>query len=537
MTSNQVTALADEAAIIPYPLELIAEKGAFALTSTVKILVQQDSSAAKEAGHYLQQALNRPAGLNLTIAESDSKQTAPGAILLTTVGADPDSGEEGYQLHIAPDSIQMRATTAAGLFYGVQTLLQLLPPRVYSPTAPAIAIEWEWPCLRINDRPRFRWRGVMLDVSRHLVGIDDILRYLDCLAMHKINIFHWHLTDDQGWRIQSLKYPRLTEVGAWRKGSDGRLYPEGHLPTFEPPGRYGGFYTQEQVREIVACAAQRHIAVVPEIEMPGHALAALAAYPQLSCAGGPFEVSIQCGVCHEVYCAGNEQTFDFLQNVLDELLPLFPSPYVHIGGDECPKDRWKNCPKCQARIHQEGLADENALQSYFIRRIEKFLNSRGKRLIGWDEILEGGLAPNATVMSWRGIEGGIAAAKAGHDVVMSPTSHCYLDHYQAPQGEPKAFGGLLTLETAYSFEPIPPEFDASQSRHVLGLQGNVWTEYMPDMRQVEYMTWPRAAALAEVGWTAVSRKKWADFQRRIATDLQRLRTRGATFRPLDRQES
>jgi hexosaminidase len=373
----------------------------------------------------------------------------------------------------------------------------------------------------------------MLDVSRHVMPVDGILRLLDNMAAHKLNSFHWHLTDDQGWRLESRRYPRLTEIGAWRRGADGVLTP-GNAPEKPPgPGTYGGFYTHDDVKKVVAHATKLHINVIPEIEMPGHAVAALAAYPHLSCAGGTFEPAIRTGVFHDVYCAGNEATFEFLQGVLEELLPLFPGKYIHVGGDECPKDRWKTCPKCQTRIRSEDLKDEHELQSYVIRRIEKFLAGHGKRLLGWDEILEGGLPPGATVMSWRGTEGGIAAARAGHDVVMTPNQFCYLDYRQASEGEPTAIAhGLLPLEKTYSYDPIPTELNAEQAKHILGLQGNVWTEYMPDMKHVEYMIWPRAAAIAEIGWSGAANKIFEDFRRRAQANEVRLAARGSSFRKI-----
>jgi hexosaminidase len=340
-----------------------------------------------------------------------------------------------------------------------------------------------------------------------------IKRYIDLLAYHKMNVFHWHLTEDQGWRIEIKKYPKLTQIGAWRGPDD---------------ERYGGLYTQDDVREIVAYARSHYVTIVPEIELPGHCTAALAAYPELSCTGGPFEVSRRWGIHKEIYCAGNDETFAFLEGVLSEVIELFPSEYVHIGGDEVPKDRWKGCPKCQARIKAEGLAGEDELQSYFIRRIEKYLNSRGRRLIGWDEILEGGLAPHATVQSWRGMDGAIAAARAGHDVIVSPTSHCYLNFPQEPDPSAPEWMGLIALEQIYSFEPTPPELTAEQARHVLGGEGNVWTEYAPQER-VDYQAFPRLCALAEVLWSPKGQRDWDDFQERMTVHYRRLDALGVQY--------
>jgi len=369
------------------------------------------------------------------------------------------------------------APKPAGLVYGSQTVRQLLASRPI-------------PLLRLVDRPRFPWRGLMLDEARHFFGKEFIKQLIDLLVLHKLNIFHWHLCDDQGWRIEIKSRPRLTEVGAWRE-ANGR--------------RYGGFYTQADIREIVTYAQNRFVTVVPEIEMPGHTTAALAAYPELSCTGGPFAAATGWGIFHDVLCAGNDATFAFLEKVLGEVLELFPSKFIHIGGDECPKTRWKTCPRCQRRIRDERLNDEHELQSYFIRRIEKFLNANGRRLIGWDEILEGGLAPNATVMSWRGMSGAVAAARAGHDVVASPTSHCYLDYsYER-----------TSVEKAYSFNPIPAELTDEQHKHILGVQGNMWTELTPTVADVERQIWPRLCALAEVAWSPAGQRDFADFSARL----------------------
>lgn len=426
---------------------------------------------------------------------------------LTTENANPALSPEGYELTVTANRVVIRAPHPAGLFYGTQTLRQLLPGPI--------------PCLHIEDQPRFPWRGAMLDVGRHFFPKEFVKRYLDLLAFHKLNTLHLHLTDDQGWRIEIKKHPKLTSVGSWRDETTG----DGK--------RYGGFYTQDDLREIVAYAAARHITVVPEIEMPGHALAALTAYPELSCTGGPFKVRTKWGVEPDVYCAGNEKTVAFVQDVLDEVLAIFPSKFIHIGGDECPKARWKKCPKCQARMQAEGLKNEHELQSYFIRRIEKHLNAKGRRLIGWSEIREGGLAQNAAVMDWIG--GALEAATAGHDVVMSPTSHCYFDYYQSQDHstEPKAIGGYLPLNKVYSFEPIPAKLAPELHKHILGAQGNVWTEYIPTPQQVEYMSFPRLCALAEVVWAPAAARNWDDFSARLKAHLPRLTQIGVNYRPLD----
>ena len=505
--------------IIPRPAEVAVFGGVVAFGRTMPIRAEESATAANSAADFFRREIGWAGG-----GQSASQGSDPAIWFRASA---TDRGGEGYGLRVDSSGVTIEASSSAGWFYGVQTLLQLLPARELSG-------ELVLPRLRIDDHPRFSWRGLMLDVVRHMMPVDGLLRLLDNMAAHKLNTFHWHLTDDQGWRIQSHRYPRLTEIGAWRRGADGVLS-IGTAPRERPPvGRYGGFYTHEEVRRVVAYAAQRHIRVVPEIEMPGHATAALAAYPELSCTGEAVETATRTGVFDDVYCAGNEATFEFLQNVIAEILPLFPGEYVHVGGDECPKVRWKTCPKCQARIRAEGLKDEHELQSYVIRRMEKFLARQDRRLIGWDEILEGGLAPGATVMSWRGIDGGIAAARAEHDVVMTPHSHCYLDYLQAQSGEPMAIGRRVTrLETTYGYEPVPSELTPEQARHVLGVQGNIWTEYMPDMRHVEYMAWPRAAAIAEIGWSPAEAKDFGDFRRRAKANEARLAGRGSSFRPVE----
>ena len=412
-----------------------------------------------------------------------------------------------YSIKMADNTVYISATEKSGIFYGIQTLLQSIKPSL---GADLIAPEFEVE----GDFPQFSWRGMHLDVSRHFFSVDFILRYIDLLAMHKMNVFHWHLTDDQGWRIEIKKFPKLTEIGAYRNGSMIGHYNENRFDSL----RYGGFYTQDEIRQVVQYAAQRHITVVPEIEMPGHAMAALAAYPQYSCTGGPFEVAKKWGVFDDVFCPTDE-TFAFLERVLDEVCELFPGQYIHIGGDECPKTRWEQCKACKKRMADEKLKDGHELQSYFIRRIEKYLNSKGRQIIGWDEILEGGLAPNAAVMSWRGTEGGIAAANLKHPVVMTPGTHCYFDHYQAdPRQENVAIGGYTTLEKVLSYNPVPEELKGKpEARFILGAQGNVWTEYMYTSRDVERMALPRMSALAEVLWSGPSKSDYSDFLNRLSS--------------------
>ncbi|MBL0127894.1 MAG: family 20 glycosylhydrolase [Flavobacteriales bacterium] len=498
-----------EPPLIPRPVSITMAEGYFPVTSAVSIII--DSKELKSEGSYLRDVL---ATLLPEAPMLLPQRTIEGPVIALAISNDGEMPTEGYSLHITPERIDLVSSDRAGIFHGIQTLIQLLPPK---------GSETAVPCLTITDHPRFAWRGMHLDVSRHFFGVEFVKMYIDLLARYKMNRFHWHLTDDQGWRIEIKKYPKLTEVGAWRSGSQIGPYGRGEYDSIP----YGGFYTQEQVREVVAYAAARHITVVPEIEMPGHAMAALAAYPEYSCKGGPFEVQKGWGVFEDVFCAGNDSTFSFLQDVLSEVMGLFPGEYIHIGGDECPKESWKACAKCQARMKSEGLKDEHELQSYVIQRIEKFVNAKGRKIIGWDEILEGGLAPNAAVMSWRGTEGGVAAAKSGHYAVMSPGSHCYFDHYQGdPANEPLAIGGYTTVQKVYSYEPIPAELKADQAKYILGAQGNVWTEYILTPEQVEYMAVPRMLALAEVLWTPKDKRDEADFIKRLELEFPKLEATG-----------
>ncbi|MBL7073983.1 beta-N-acetylhexosaminidase [candidate division KSB1 bacterium] len=504
----------DSFGLVPLPMSLDVMEGTFKINSETVILTDNNSPRVQEIGFYLNEYLSSSYQLSLRIKDSNAEKTLAGTISLTLGNNMEGLGDEGYELIIHKNHVSLKANTPAGLFYGVQTIIQLLNPQANSIDGLCL------PSLKIVDRPRYSWRGMHLDVCRHFFPKEFIKKYIDLIAMHKMNTFHWHLTEDQGWRIEIKKYPNLTEIGAWRKET---LI--GHSK--EKPQKFdgiphGGFYTQEEIREIVKYARERFVTIVPEIELPGHATAALAAYPEFSCTGGPFEVETTWGIKKDVYCPGMEETFTFLENVLTEVIDLFPAPYIHIGGDECPKDRWRECDHCQARIKQEGLKDEDELQSYFIKRIERFLSSKNKRLVGWDEILEGGLAPNSTVMSWRGIAGGIAASRKGHDVVMTPTSHCYFDYYQAKGGEPLAIGGFLPLKKVYSFEPTPVELEPEQAKHILGAQGNVWTEYIARPEHVEYMALPRMSAMAEVLWSPKEKRHFKDFQKRMRIHYRRL---------------
>lgn len=499
------TQLPDEFSIIPKPAEMQQAETSFHIKSNPLIYYSQEELAFE--ARYAKNMLEQLAGKKATLMADKSVEGIDGAIMLSL--DDKIDHEEGYQLSV-DKNISIIGKSPAGVFYGIQSLLQL-----FFQTQPN---DFIFPGLTIHDRPRFSWRGMHLDVSRHFFDKEFIKKYIDILALHKMNTFHWHLVDDQGWRIEIKKYPKLTEVGAWRVDRE-------HLPWNERPSQkpgekatYGGYYTQEEIKEIVEYATQRHIVVVPEIELPAHVSAALAAYPEYSCHGRSIAVPPG-GVwpITDIYCAGKEETFTFLQDILTEVMELFPSKFIHIGGDEADKTEWKRCKLCQRRIAKENLKDEHELQSYFIRRIDKFLSENGRRLIGWDEILEGGLAENAAVMSWRGERGGIQAAKMNHDVVMTPVSHCYFDYYQSldKEIEPTAFGGLTDLQKVYHYEPVPEELDENEARHVLGAQGNVWTEFMHSGRQVEYMALPRMSALAEVLWTPPSSKNFDDFVARL----------------------
>lgn len=479
-------------ALVPWPASIEFLNGSFTVGKGVALTFDSATDATGTTVAYLNGCLAKDAKVVLP-ARLASDWSGP-AIRFTMANADPALGDEGYSLVVNKGGIVVRAPRPAGLFYGAQTVRQLIgrsfPAKV--------------PYVKITDKPRFGWRGLLLDVSRHFRDVDFVKRQIDLLAFHKMNVFHWHLVDDQGWRLEIKRYPKLTEVGAWRE---------------EKNGRYGGFYTQAQVREIVDYAAQRFVTVVPEIEMPGHCNAALAAYPEYSCTGGPFTTPTLWGVFEDVYCAGNEGTYAFNEGILEETLALFPSKFIHIGGDEVPKTRWRACPKCQAKIKAEGLKDEHELQSYFIRRIDKWLTARGRRLVGWDEILEGGLAPGATVQSWRGMEGAIAAAKMGHDVIVSPTSHCYLDYPYT----------TTSVEKSYSFEPVPAELTAEEAKRVLGGEGNMWAERTPLPADTDRMVFPRLSALAEVYWSPKAARNWATFKPRLDRHLDTLAAMGVKF--------
>lgn len=492
--------------VIPLPQQIVPQgKGAFALTDHTRIVYPAGNEELRRNAVLLADYIRQQTGLELLVTD----ETVSSSAIVLGIGLTSDN-MEAYELNVNEQQITINGASANGLFYGIQTLRKALP----SHSTGEIAV----PLVQVKDEPRFAYRGAHLDVSRHFFSVDSIKRYVDMLALHNINRFHWHLTDDQGWRIEIKSRPKLTETGAWRKGTViGR-----NSGTYEET-RYGGYYTQEEIRDIVEYAARHYVTVIPEIDLPGHMQAALAAYPELGCTGGPYEVWKQWGVSDDVLCAGNEQIYGFIEDVLAEVAELFPSEYIHIGGDECPKVRWEKCPKCQQRIRKLGLQADGKhtsgqrLQSYVIHRAEEILNRLGRRMIGWDETLEGGLAPNATVMSWRGTEAGVEAARLGHDAIMTPTAYMYFDYYQTldVSEEPLAIGGYVPLEKVYSFEPVPSGLSEEEAAHIIGVQANLWTEYIPTFRQVEYMELPRMAALSEVQWRKSGQKDYAAFLKRL----------------------
>lgn len=507
--------------IIPQPTSIQMGKGSFTLGPSTVIVYYTANVDMQKTVLYLAEKLRTGTGLPLKIVDATTDMPKKDYIFLNYI-RDEQLDMEGYNLEVKPDRVYLEANNDPGFFYAVQTLLQLLPADVYK-TTPAHTGPWTIPSVTIVDSPRYTWRGMMLDASRHFMPKEFVKRFIDYLAMHKMNTFHWHLTDDQGWRVEIKKYPQLTATSAWRVDHEDIHW--NSRPAQQPgeEARYGGFYTQDDIREVVKYAEDRYITVIPEIELPGHATAVLAAFPNLSCTGGPFTV-IAGGLwpIKDILCAGNDTVFTFLEDVFKEVVPLFPSAIIHIGGDEANKAEWQRCPKCQARIKAEGLKDEAELQSFFIKRVEAMLTRMGKRVIGWDEIIEGGLPPRAAVMSWRGTEGGIHAARTGHDVVMTPTSNCYIDYYQGvPQYEPLGIGGYLPLEQVYSTEPTPDVLTKDEAKHILGVQGNLWSEYLHDGPQVEYMAFPRIAAIAEAGWTAKNLRSWPSFLQRLGTQCER----------------
>ena len=534
-------------AIIPWPQKVTMEAGVFKLTPDTRVYVD---SASRETGNFLTERLRQSTGYPLaTRTNFFSGKAVKGGILLTTKDANTNLGAEGYDLAVTPDSVVIRAPTQAGLFYGVQTLFQLLPPEIFSSNV-VQDVDWRIPCVQIEDWPQFKWRGFMLDVSRHFYNQAEVETILDEMALQKLNYFHWHLTDDQGWRIQIKKYPRLTQIGAWRTSSvltppgvkpedldEGNAHPAWTAPgadKFGQNGRYGGFYTPGDIREVVAYAAARHITIVPEIEMPGHCVAALAAYPQFGC-GLSYSIDVNAGVNNGVFDPSNPATFRFLDDVLAEVFQLFPSQFVHIGGDEVSPEvkaeTWAKSPSCQALMKREGLKNTDELQDWFERRMEAFATAHGKRIIGWSEIAGSGVTTNAVIMDWVG--GGLEAARTGHDVVMTPLDDGYLDHYQSKDifAEPHAIGGYLPLEKVYSYEPVPKNLPRQFDPHILGGQANLWTEYVASLAYAQYMMFPRLTALAEVDWLPPSARNYADFSRRLQVEFQRFNELGINYRP------
>ncbi|MBD0835566.1 family 20 glycosylhydrolase [Aestuariibaculum suncheonense] len=500
--------------IIPKPLALQVNQGGFQFNSNTQFVVEDESQ--KAALEDLINKFKTAAGFTSEIVnETPSKN-------YVQFVTDANLKQEAYNLEVNSNGITIKSNGTAGFVYGVETLRQLLPTSIESNTI-ANNEEWVIPNVSIKDEPRFKYRGLMLDLSRHFFDSEYIKQTIDRLAMHKMNVLHLHLVDDQGWRIEIKQYPKLTEIGAWRVDQEDKFWHNRDKNPHGVKGTYGGFLTQEELKDIVAYAASKNIEVIPEIEMPAHVSSAIASYPELACFNQ--EIGVPSGglwPITDIYCAGKDSTFEFLENVLDEVMTIFPSKYIHIGGDEATKTNWKICPHCKKRVKEEGLKDVDELQSYFVKRMEKYINSKGKQLIGWDEIIEGGLAPEATVMSWRGVKPGIEAAKQGHDVIMTPTSHCYFDYYQGPQEyEPTAFTAYTPLSKVYQFDPIADEMTPEDAKHVLGGQANLWAEYLPTNDQSEYMIFPRLAAMSEALWSPKDSRNWEDFSRRLEMMFER----------------
>ncbi|MGV3641909.1 MAG: beta-N-acetylhexosaminidase [Adhaeribacter sp.] len=503
----QPLAAQDRYPIIPKPLQLQGRKGSFELNKKTRLVVQGDSPELELAAGFLAQLVEQAGGYTLPYGQKPGRHTI--TFSLDSAIVHP----EGYTLEVKPKSILVKARRGRGAFLAVQTLRQLMPAAIEAQEGHTRS--FAIPAVLIEDAPRFAYRGFMLDVVRHFQPIEVVKKYVDLLAFYKINTLHLHLTDDQGWRMEIKKYPRLQEVAAWRRETK-----IGHLrdTTKAYDGKpHGGYYTQQELKDLVQYASERFITIIPEIEMPGHARAALAAYPELGCKDSTYQVATTWGIFKDIYCP-SEKTFTFLQDVLTEVMEVFPGKYIHVGGDEAPKDRWKQSPLAQELIRRHGLKDEHGLQSYFVQRIEKFLNARGRAIIGWDEILEGGLAPNATVMSWRGEKGGIAAAKQSHPVIMAPHPFMYFDQYQTRENkkvEPQSIGGFLPLDKIYNYNPVPAALQPQEARFIRGVQANLWTEYIPTREHAEQMSFPRVCALAEVAWTPLEAKNFGDFILRL----------------------
>ncbi len=517
LTGSPVSAKTKNPGIVPIPVTMTWHEGSFPLNSQTEFLIPGDTKANWEMADVIFGKCWSTLGYEPHVSFR-SMSDKPAVYFLLSEVRDETLGNEGYQLEVSPQKIKIIANKPAGLFYGMQSLLQLIPPS--TGLAAILDSTRQIPSVSIVDYPRFPWRGLMLDVSRHFFTIQEVKQYIDQMVKYKFNVFHWHLSDDQGWRVEIKSLPKLTEIGAWRVPRKGMWW------SFDPPGENekateGGFYTQDQIRDVVKYAADRHVTILPEIDVPGHSLAMIASYPELSSTGKQYPVnpgSKFYGIDDNSLCPGKEVVFEVLDKVFTEMAQLFPGDYIHIGGDECNKSFWKTSPECQALMKREKIADLNELQSWFIKRLEKILISKGKKMIGWDEILEGGLAPEATVMSWRGMDGGIQAAKMGHQVVMTPTSNCYLDLYQGdPANEPATYS-MLRLSDVYKFEPVPANVNPNL---ILGGQGNLWTESVATLRHAEYMTWPRGLALAEVLWSPASLRHWDGFVSRMEDQFDR----------------
>jgi len=507
--------------LVPEPAVVKTQPGSFNLSARTKIVFSPSDQQVRQVSEQLKNQLSSLTGIAVAISSTDKKEVKGAVMITLNQASNPATGDEGYTLDITPRQIRIAANKPAGLFYGVQTLLQLIPPQAGT-SVPV-------PCASITDYPRFAWRGLMLDVSRHFFNKQEVEQFIDQMAQYKYNTFHWHLADDNGWRIEIKSYPRLTSVGAWSIARTGKY------GSFDPAGQdekptYGGFYTQDDIREIVQYARDRFVTIVPEVDVPAHSRALVAAYPEFSCTGTPTTVfaGTREDIGDNVLCVGNEHTFEMLDTVFGELASLFPGQYIHVGGDEANRTFWQSCPKCQERMKTENLKSPEELQSYFTKRISRILASKGKKLIGWDEILEGGLAPDATVMSWRGTEGGIAAAKAGHPVVMSPTQYCYFDYMQGEPAIERYGWAHLRISQVYRFNPVP---EGVNPAYILGGQGNIWTEMIPNFRRVEYMTWPRAMALCEVLWSPGKDRNWDAFVPRLEAQFPRFKQAGVNYAP------
>ena len=507
-----LSARSNEPAIIPRPQSYTVEDGYFTFNSNTKIRLLPDNAEMRNAVWLFQEQFKQAADFTFGISK---KQTSNEIVCCIDAKIEHP---EAYRLEIKPNQITITASAPAGIFYALQSVKQLLPPEISGCSDKKRTVQWRVPCATVHDTPAFNYRGMMLDVCRHFMPKEFVMKFIDMLAFHKLNVFHWHLTDDQGWRIEIKKYPKLTEVGAFR-----RFEIVGHKNAPDKTWKaepHGGFYTQDDIREVVEYAQKRFVTIIPEIEMPGHALAALSAYPELSCSGGPFEVVGNWGVFHDIFCA-REETIGFLQDVVSEVADLFPGKYIHLGGDEAPKTRWKRCKACQDKMKSEGIKDETQLQTYFVSRVEEVLKPKGKKIICWDDAVDAEIPKTTTIMSWRGEEGGIKAAKAGNQVIMAPHKSVYFDYYQGDKNtEPLTIGGFLPIEKVYEYNPIPEDLLPEEAKRIQGVQANVWTEYMPNPKHVEYMAFPRMAALSEIAWTFPQNKDYEDFTARLRSILK-----------------